>query len=328
MRYTRILKSAVAISLLVAPTSLIAAETSYSVTSHLVDQYKSVFATVESVDVVMARSRISGTVTKLTIDEGDTVQAGDVVAVVEDPKLQLQLVAVDARLESLRAQKKLAVLDLNRATQLRQSGAASQARLDESQTNVVVVDKTLKAMTAERKVTEQHLSESRVLAPTTGRVLTVNVTDGAVVLQGEQIATIAQEAYRLRMHLPERHARFLKAGDTVQVGQRDTNKPLQQGTVRQVYPQMDQGRVVADVEVPGLGDFFVGERTAVYVLTGQRKTTLIPVEYLIKKFGLNFVSLKDVGDVVVEPGRTNGTNIEILSGLNDGDVILSPTDNK
>ncbi|MCW9034804.1 MAG: efflux RND transporter periplasmic adaptor subunit [Rhodospirillales bacterium] len=318
------LKAAVFVGLLITQTGIATAGEAFTVKMKSVDQYKAVFATVESVDVVQARTRIGGTVKELVIDEGVTVFAGDVVALVEDPKLKLELVAVDARISSLRSQKKLAVLDLNRATKLRKAGAGSQARLDEAQTNVDVVDKNLKAMMAERDLVLQRLSEGKVLAPTTGRVLKVNVTDGAVVLPGEAIGTIAQEAYRLRMHLPERHARFLKAGENVRVGQRGTNDTSKEGTVRQVYPQMDNGRVVADVEVEGLGDFFVGERTAVYVPTGKYETLMIPKNYLFRKFGLAFVTLKGIGEVVVESGAVDGGDIEILSGLNDGDVILSP----
>ncbi len=328
MSYHPFLKMVAFTGLFMAQINVAAAEDAFTVKSISVDQYKAVFATVESVDVVMARARISGTVKELVIDEGVAVSAGDVVALVEDPKLRLELAAVDARIDSFRAQKKLAVLDLNRATKLRKTGAGSQARLDEAQTNVDVVAKNLKAMMAEHDVVMERLSEGRVLAPTTGRVLKVNVTDGAVVMQGEPIGTIAQEAYRLRMHLPERHARFLKAGKIVRVEHRGPDKTLREGTVRQVYPQLDGGRVVADVEVDGLGDFFVGERTSVYVPTGKRVALMIPQNYLFRKFGLAFVHLKGVGEVVVEPGKLNEGRIEILSGLNDGDTLLFPSSHK
>ena len=291
MKNPRPLLAAALFAILIIHGGMAHAQSPLTITSKAVDQHKAVFATVESVDVVMARARIGGTIRKLAIDEGVTVTAGEVVAIVEDPKLRLELVAVNARIASLRAQSKQAELDLSRATQLRKSGAGSQARLDEAQTNVDVVHKNLKAMMAERDVVTQRTTEGRVLAPTTGRVLSVNVTDGAVIMQGEPIATIAQEAYRLRMFLPERHARFLKAGGTVQVTQRGGDKNLRQGIVRQVYPQMDRGRVVADIEVDGLGDFFVGERTTVYITTGTQNTIMIPRTYLSRKYGLSFAPI-------------------------------------
>ena len=50
------------------------------------------------------------------------------------------------------------------------------------------------------------------MAPGDGRVLTVPVTRGAVVLAGEPIATIGGGGFFLRLAIPERHAeRFRKA---------------------------------------------------------------------------------------------------------------------
>jgi membrane fusion protein, multidrug efflux system len=71
--------------------------------------------------------------------------------------------------------------------------------------------------------------------------------------------------------LPERHARFMRAGDAVQIGARglEDEGAKREGRVRLVYPEIEGGRVIADVEVPALGDYFVGERTRVYVNTGM-----------------------------------------------------------
>jgi hypothetical protein len=46
-------------------------------------------------------------------------------------------------------------------------------------------------------------------------VLRVPVTIGTVVMPGESIATIAANAYLLRIEVPERHARFIRIGDPV-----------------------------------------------------------------------------------------------------------------
>lgn len=296
-----------------------------------VEDLKAVFGTVQSVDVVTARARIGGTVTGLAVDEGTAVTAGDVIATVEDPKLTLQLAAVDARLRSLDSQEALAKLDLDRVARLRTTGAASQARLDEAQTNLDVVRSNRSAVQAERAVIEEQLAEGRVLAPTDGRVLQVHVTENSVIMPGEKLATIAAERYVLRLELPERHARFIREGDTVMVGSRGLARSdlggegeLGTGVVRQVYPEMSNGRVVADVEVKGLGDFFVGERVRVHVATGRRETIIVPREFLRQRYGVTYAVVKDEGEVMVQPGQVIDGNVEILSGLNPGDVLVKP----
>jgi len=297
----------------------------FSVSLETVADKKIVFATVESVDVVPARTRIGGTVQALSVDEGDRVNAGEVIALVQDPKLKLELSAVDARIESLEAQVKLAKIDMERASKLRRSGAGSQARLDEAQTNVDVVKLSLAAMKAERDVVAQRLSEGEVLAPATGRLLQVKLTQGSVVMPGETVGMLAQENYILRMYLPERHARFIQVGDTVQVGERGLEGgALKNGRVRQVYPELSQGRVVADVEVEGLGSYFVGERVPVFVSTGERQIYTVPNSYVFTRYGLHYVRLKDGTDMVVETGARMDGKVEVLSGIHEGDVLVLP----
>lgn len=301
------------------------AEDTFNVTLTEVEDRKAVLATVQTVDLTSARARIGGTITQLLVDEGSVVKAGEVIARVKDEKLKLEMQAVQARTASLQAERKLAEIALDRAQRLRKTGAGSQAKLDEARTNLDVVVKNLKAMESERELVLQREREGAVLAPANGRVISVSVTTGTVALPGEVVATIAEETYILRMEVPERHARFIKAGDSVQVGARGmatSEKGMNKGTVRQVYPEMRNGRVVADVEVGGLGDFFIGERIRVYVSTGMRKTYLVPKLYVYSRYGLHYTRLNNGMEVVVQPGQMFGDKLEILSGLRDGDVIV------
>ena len=91
------------------------AGTEHTVTLTAIDDYKAVFAKVESTDVIPARARIAGTVDKLSVDEGSMVEQGQSIAVVRDRKLTLQLAALDARIKSLQAQRELAQIALDRA---------------------------------------------------------------------------------------------------------------------------------------------------------------------------------------------------------------------
>lgn len=292
-----------------------------------IDDRKAVLARVDSIDTTVARARIGGTVRGLGVDEGDRTTAGQRVAAIEDQKLPQRLAALDAQIGSLKAEESFAVIDLDRAKKLRTTGTGTQARLDQARTNVATLRGRLAAMRAERGVVAEQIVEAEVLAPATGRVLRVHVTDGRVVLPGEPIATIALDTFILRLELPERHARFLKTGDQVTVGPRglaDSAGALTEGTIRQVYPELRDGRVIADAVAPALGNFFVGERVRVYVSTGKRRTILIPARYVTSRFGLAFVRLKNQGDVVVQTGQRHGDDVEILSGLRPGDVLVPP----
>jgi RND family efflux transporter MFP subunit len=292
-----------------------------------VDDMKPVVATVEPVHELALRARIGGTVTALKIKEGDGVQAGVEVARVADQKLYLQMQALDQRIRSQQSQRDKARSDFARAQDLFQRGVTTKVVYDQAKTALDVAERTISAMQSDRGVIEQQAAEGAVIASGAGRVLTVPVSIGRVVMPGETIATLAEDNYILRLQLPERHARFMRAGDKVEIGGRGKDEQggkRTEGKVRLVYPEIQGGRVIADVDVAGLGDYFVGERTRVYVATGHRKTIVVPRAAVYRRAGVDYVRLKEGGEVVVQTGENRGEGVEILSGLKDGDVVAAP----
>ena len=309
-----------------ASSSSSAAETVVHVAP--LEDLKAVIASVEPVHQLVARARIGGTVTALKIKEGDVVIAGAEIASVADQKLFLQMQGLDQRIRSQQAQRDKAKADFDRAQELLQRGVTTKVVFDQAKTTLDVADRTLAAIRSDRGVIEQQAAEGAVLAPGAGRILTVPVSIGRVVMPGETIATLAEDRYILRLQLPERHARFMRAGDSVQIGGRGLHEEpgdaRRQGRVRIVYPEIQGGRVIADVDVEGLGNYFVGERTRVYVTTGKRETILVPRAAIYRRAGVDYIRLKDGAEIVIQTGERRGEDVEILSGLQDGDAVVTP----
>lgn len=310
-----------------------AAETHIVAAASIFDD-KAVFATVEAPKPVPARVRTGGTIAQLSVKEGDHIDAGQIVATVGDEKLVLQMKSLDAQIAGLEAQLAQAKTELSRAETLTERGTIPRARLDEARTAVDVAQNALRARIAERSVIERQLTEGQVLAPTAGRVLTVPYTIGAVVLPGEVVATIAEQNFVLRLRVPERHARFLKSGDRVRVDGTEIGQPgTLFGTIKLVYPQIEDGRVVADAVVDGLGDYFVARRIRVWISDGKRQAFVVPSSFVTTRFGIDYVTLqlgdqKSV-DVPVQRGRSHPMpqmpdGLEILSGIKVGDRLVRP----
>ncbi len=287
---------------------------------------KAIVATVEPVHELTARARIGGTIASLSIKEGDRVAASAEIAVVADEKLVLQRQALDSRIESQQSQRDKAKADHDRALELQKRGVNTQVQVDAAKTALDVAERTLEAMQSDRDVLLQQMKEGAVLAPGAGRVLRVPISEGSVILPGETIASIAEDHYILRLQLPERHARFIRAGDIVKIGARGFAEEgvHSEGRVHLVYPEIQGGRVIADVEAPGIGDYFVGERTRVYVSTGERRAIVVPRAYVYRRAGVDFVKLKDGVEVVVQLGSSDDKSVEVLAGLKDGDEIATP----
>jgi RND family efflux transporter MFP subunit len=310
------------------------ADETFTVAPTTVADEKAVFATVESANVVPARARIGGTVVELAVKEGDAVKQGQIVATIGDEKLALQMKSLDAQIAGLEAQFAQAQTDLTRGEDLFSHGTIPKTRLDEVRTAFNVATNALKSRTAERSVIQQQVTEGNVLAPTSGRILKKPVTTGTVILPGETIVTVAEQNFILRLRVPERHARFLKSGDPVRIDGEELGKSgAQFGTIRLVYPQIEDGRVIADALVTGLGEYFVGERIRVWVSAGERTSFVVPGSFIITRFGIDYARVSKDAKTAIEVPVQRGRELprpempdalEILSGLKSGDVLVRP----
>jgi len=236
--------------------------------------------------------------------------------------------SLDAQISALEAQLSQAQTTLTRYENLFANGTIPKASLDQARTAAEVASNALKARTAERAIVQRQVVEGQVLAPTSGRVLAVMVTPGTVVLSGEPVATVAEENYVLRLRIPERHARHMKVGDKVRIDSQGMgDEEARVGSIVLVYPVIEDGRVVADAAVGGLGDYFVGERVRVWVAADSRQVVIVPERFLYSRSGVDFVRLKSGDstlDVPVQRGLQHADGIEILSGIKAGDELVQP----
>jgi RND family efflux transporter MFP subunit len=300
----------------------------WTVTPANVPEWKAVYGQVEARDSVLARARIGGTIVDLRVTEGDMVRPGDVVAVVKDDKIDFQIKAIDAQLLGLQASLKNAETELGRAQTLIKSGATTVARIDQLRTEADVVRNQIAATQAQRSVLVQQEAEGDVLAPSGGRVLKVPVTKAAVVLPGEVIANIGGGGFFLRLAIPERHAASLRQGAAIRISA--GGKSLS-GSLAKIYPQIENGRVIADVEVRDLDTSFVDARVLVELPVGSRQALVVPSSAVATRSGIDFVTVVEngksveravvAGDAVALDGKAG---VEILTGLQPGDVVVTP----
>ena len=289
-----------------------------------VPQWKAVYGRVEARDSLVARARVGGTLVSLDVSEGDTVKAGQRIAIVRDDKIDFQISALDAQLKALDAQLQNAEAELARGQTLVDKGVATSQRLDQLRTQVDVFRNQIVASEAQRQVVVQQGAEGDVLAPAEGKVLTVPVTKGSVVMAGETVATLGGGGFFLRLSIPERHAVLLEKGASLAV---ETAGGVLEGLLAKIYPQIGGGRVTADVEVPGLPTDFVDARLLVRVPIGTRQALLVPANAVTSRSGIDTLRVaSDGGEIArtVVLGEWHDGNVEILSGLAAGDVVVLP----
>lgn len=289
-----------------------------------ITEWKAVYGRVEARDRIPARARLGGTLVSLAVAEGDEVAQGDVLARVVDEKLGFQLSALAAQRGALEAQLTNAQAELARGEELLAQGVTTAQRLDALRTQVDVVTGQIAALDAQARVVEQQAAEGAVLAPVAGRVLDVPVAQGAVVMPGEAVAHLGGGGIFLRLAVPERHAGDLTEGDAIEI---EGAAGMVTGRLAKVYPLIENGRVVADVEVEGLTDRFVDARVLVRLPVGERDALMVPEAALVTRGGLDFVAVEGVGLRAVVPGARimvdGAAMVEVLTGLKTGDAVLA-----
>ncbi len=321
--------------LLAAP--LPAAATEFVVQPVTITEMKAVFGEVESRTVVPARARIGGTVRAIHISEGSEVKEGDVIGLVVDDKIALQLTAADAKISALKSQLENARTEVERVQERQARGGATQSRVDAARMTFEVATSQVAAAEAEKAVINQSALEGDVLVPASGRVLTVPVTPGSVVLAGETVARIATGPYYLRLSLPERHAAQIEDGASVTVSARGHTQPSGQsvatrtGKIAKVYPEIADGRVIADVDIADIGSYFVNERFLVSIPVGKRSVLAVPPKAVSTLHGIDYVRVgapdgfTDIAVVLGETFDEAGRQlVEVLTGLREGDRVVLP----
>lgn len=280
---------------------------------------------VDSVDKTLARARITGTIINLSVSEGDSVKQGDVIAEVVDPKIAPDIESIDAKIKAMEQQKKQAFDDYQRSEFLKKKNLISNAKFDESKTNFKVLENNLNGLKANRDSLFKHKEEGQVISGINGKVLSVPITKGSVVMTGDIIAEVAENNFVLKLGIPESYAPFIKINDEITVeDESDQEKKMRKGKVQKLYPKIETGKIIADIRLDNIDNLYVGKLMNAYIKTKIYKGFLIPENYIVKRHGMSFVILKDKGEIVIQTGKRLDGGIEILSGLQDDDILVKP----
>lgn len=142
-------------------------------------------------DDVALGFRLSGRLLTRTVNVGDHVKAGQILATLESDTAENQRFSAKAELESARAAEQVAALNLKRMRQLMPSGAISVAQLDSAQADWQAAASKHKSAAANLKIADDNVGWSRLIAPGNGVITAVSASVGQVVSAGESIATLA-----------------------------------------------------------------------------------------------------------------------------------------
>jgi RND family efflux transporter MFP subunit len=295
-----------------------------------VPDYRMVSAVLTNRDIGDARARISGRITQILVREGEKVKAGQVVAIVNDERLALEAEAATSVVRAAQAANEKAQQDLQRSERLFASGAVSQAALDQARAAATAAAAQLKAASSQAAAARALNTQGQVVAPSAGEVTRIPLPAGSVIMPGEVVVQISTGDPVLRIELPESEAVNLEQGQSIRFLSEDDDQP-KLAAIRQVYPAVASGRVMADIDASGIDRRLIGGRIRVLAPAGERTAIVIPEQYVDTRFGADYVRLRRAGGAVIDVPVQRGARVplddmpdgvEILSGLRAGDEIL------
>jgi RND family efflux transporter MFP subunit len=273
-------------------------------------------ATVEALQEASVLAKIAGTIEKILVEEGDFVEAGQLLLQIDDAEESARLAELRVRASSLEN-------DFKRTQSLLEKQLTSRREYE---------DKKLLMEEAQAKfhVGEIRLGYTQVRAPFSGRVTLRHVDVGQYVQVNQELFGLADfDPLLVRVYLPEREADRVSVGQEVRVISDTGHEERYDGRVRMVSPIVDTrtGTVKVTVEINDKTDLRIGAFVRVQITTDVHQNALVvPNVALVEEGGETFVYRADADSVLkvrVQTGYTDEEVTEVLVGLAPDDRVVT-----
>lgn len=268
----------------------------------------------ESVDL---RTEISGLITKISFKEGEYVSKGTPLLYLNDDELQAQF-------QRLQYTQKLFESQENRQKQLLAREAISQEEYD-------IVLNQFNTTLSDLKLVEAQLSKTIIRAPFNGILGLRQVSEGSVIGTNDIIANFVNiDPIKIEFSIPERYANQVTVGSPIYF----TNESTPEEVLGKVYafePQIDAATRTLKLRAQSpnkerkyLPGMFVRIR---FVLGETEDALMVPSESLIPELQGYKVFVVGADNKAeerkVEIGTRTDTHVQITSGLDVGDLVLT-----
>jgi RND family efflux transporter MFP subunit len=262
---------------------------------------------------------VPGRVSRLLVNEGDRVAAGQLLA-------QLETVEVDAGASAARAEVTRAEAELARQKELFAKGWVAKARLDTAEATASAA----RAQLASRGFAQRY---ARITAPTSGTVLARSVEPGQIVAAGTPVLTVSQTSagYVLRVALTDAQMAALKPGQLTSVTLTALGGPPIAARVIELGGRGDPrtGTFEAELALPamqGLRSGMLGE--ARLPATGGSSVLAIPGSAVFQaRADEAFVYVLGAGNKAearrITLGQIDSREVIVTSGIAAGERVIS-----
>jgi RND family efflux transporter MFP subunit len=274
-----------------------------------------VVGTVASEEKVNLSARIPAYVNQVLVTAGDRVKKGQTLVTLDDREIREQLAAAEAQLKQAEA-------EYQRARQLFEKNATTDQALTAAESGF----HSARAQVERVKV---MLSYAQVTAPMDGIVTERRVESGDLANPGQLLLALYDPSrMRLEAPVPVRLIEKLALNQAVEM---DLERPARgfPGKVTEIVSEIDPSSRTQKVKVhieTGDSEVLPGTFGRLWVEDDARAAIRIPASAIYRVGQLELVQVVEGSRAIrrlVRTGPAYGGEVEILSGLAAGDVILA-----
>lgn len=312
--------------------------------------------TVKARTTAVLSARVMGYLREVRVQAGDTVKAGQVIAVIDAREIEAAAKQAEAALSEARmampevenaiaaakSQLSLAEATYNRMKPLFEDKSITPQEFDEvsakrqmAQANLAMAQAKRSQLQARIQQAAEAVEQARaqkgyltVTAPFTGIVVERKAEPGTLAAPGQPIAVLEQAgAYRLEAAIEESRLNEIRVGTRATV-KLDALPNSFQSVVSEIVPAMEPGSrtFTAKINLPSGPTIRSGMFGRAIFQMGEKKAVQVPESALRKSGQLEQVFVVEDGvaraRLVTTGARIDG-KVEILSGLSGGELVAA-----
>jgi RND family efflux transporter MFP subunit len=300
--------------------------------------------TVSSAETSSLASQIMGTIVEVRVHEGDRVQPGQVLVVIDEAQPQAAFnravaaeTAAGHEIEAAESELALAESTFKRYQILYDKKVISPLEFEgiKSREQSAVARRDLARAALEQAKAEltqarTTLEYTRIRAPYDGVVTERKLDPGALASPGFAILTVEQLGhYRLEVSINEGELRYIHMGDEVPITIDALGSFEGKGRVAQIVPSADPASrsFLIKLDLPSNPQLRSGEFGTAEFSRGERASLIIPQTAVIQRGQLQGAYVLDGRKIAtlryITLGKTAGVQVEVLAGLESGEAVVA-----
>jgi len=275
--------------------------------------------------------QVSGKISKRNVELGSTVQAGDVLMEIDAKDIRQTVNITSAQMASAESQLNLAQSNLERYRKLFEQGAVSRAQLDQYENAYEVAAAALRQTAAQYNQGANQLGYSTLVADSSGVIAAINAEAGQVVSAGQVVLTLVKNGEReIEISIPENRVEDVRNAGKILVTFWALPDVQIEGQIREISPVADKITRTYKARIslanPPAGVNLGMTANVAVASSGGRQAVYIPLAAIYQTGdtpGVWIVANDTVSLRPVKVGAFGNGQIQVLEGLQDGDVVVT-----